>query len=78
MFAYTQKIIIPKKIADVRGTRSRADVVKSSGSEFTEQDLYNWEKGKNAPRPDRVPYLLKGLNCTSDDITEEKSFQIAE
>lgn len=65
------KIISPEKIVAIRGKRPRSEIVKNSGEMFCEQDLYNWEKGLNLPRPAKLPYLLKGLNANFDDISVE-------
>ena len=42
-----------------------------AGRVFAEQDLYNWEKGHNLPRPEKVPYLCKGLGVSYEEITDE-------
>lgn len=68
--------INPTKIKEARGDRTRSQIVKNAGGRFTEQDLYNWEKGVNLPRPENQVYLVAGLGVTFEQITDEVSFQI--
>ena len=69
--------INPAKIVEARGERTRNSVAQRAGNKFTERDLYNWEKGLNLPREERLPYLLLGLGVTYDQITDEVSLEIA-
>lgn len=69
--------INPQKIVSVRGKRSRKFIAAMSEGSFTEQDLYNWEKGLNLPRPEKQLYLVKALGVKFEDISDEVSFEIA-
>lgn len=71
------RVVVPDKIIAARGKRSRREIVENSGHKFTEQDLYNWEKGLNMPRQDKQPYLLKGLGVSFEDISEAVSADLA-
>lgn len=62
--------IKPEKIIQKRGKRSRQDVVEAAGGKLTSQALYTYEKGLSRPSPKVLPYLLKGLNTTFDEISE--------
>jgi len=68
--------IIPEKVVNARNGRSRPEIVKNANNKFTEQDLYNWEKGLNSPRPEKIPYLVKGLGVPLEEISEEISIEI--
>ena len=71
------RIINPKKIAIVRGNRSRKFIADMSEGKFTEQDLYNWEKGLNLPRADRQYHLVKTLGVKFEDISDEVTAEMA-
>ena len=62
------KVISPDRLKKARGKNSRRAVVNAGKEQFTEQDLYNWESGKNLPHPKKLPYLLKALDVSFDDI----------
>ena len=68
--------IIPNKIVKARGERTRREVVIQGQRKFTEQDLYNWEKGENLPPVDKQPYLLLGLGVPLAEISEEISAKV--
>jgi hypothetical protein len=61
--------ISPAKIIAKRGQRSRSEVVKDI-DKLTEQDLYGYEKGLWKPSKDKLPFLLKALEATYDEISE--------
>jgi hypothetical protein len=65
------KILSPDKLKSARGSRSRAEVVRAGKEKFTEQDLYNYEKGLNRPHPNKIPYLLEALGVDFDQVAEE-------
>jgi len=67
--------INPTKLKIARQDRSMAQIVTASDKRFSRQDLYNWEHGKNLPRPDKIPFLLKGLGVSWEFISDEISEQ---
>lgn len=71
------RIIKPEKIVSVRGNRSRKFIVDLSDGKITEQDLYNWEKGLNLPRPDKQIHLLKALGVKLEDISDEMTMEMS-
>lgn len=64
----------PKKIKDLRGTRTRRKVV-SVVENLSEQELYYYEKGAYKPSEDKLRLLLKALNCTWEDVSEPVDLQ---
>mgnify|MGYP003657183194 CR=1 FL=1 len=66
----TYRKIIPAKITEKRGKRSRREIVEASGGKFTEMDLYSYEKKKHNIPQDKVPFLLVALGATFEEISE--------
>jgi hypothetical protein len=64
------RVVKPEKIIEKRGERSRQEIVDAAGGKLTNQALYAYEKGLSKPSPKVLPYLLKGLNTTFDEISE--------
>lgn len=64
------RVISPKKIIEVRGHRPRQVIVKNANGVLSEQDIYCYEKGIHRPSDKKMIALLKGLECTWDDISE--------
>ena len=62
--------IVPEKIVQKRGERSRKAIAEASGGVVTEQDLYCYEKNLHRPSMKKLPYLLKGLGVKYEEITE--------
>lgn len=70
-------MISPARLAKARGTRPRSAIVVAGKGKFTQQDLYNWEKGNNLPHPKKLPYLLAALGVEFDDVAiDVRSAQI--
>jgi hypothetical protein len=67
------KVLSPKKLIAARGKRSRSEIVQAGGNRFTEQDLYNYEKGNNLPKRDKEPFLLDALGVSFEDVCMEVS-----
>lgn len=61
-------LVDAEKIRAARGERTRAEVVEAADNKFSEQQLYNWEKGECRPRPENLPALLKGLGVSYEQI----------
>jgi hypothetical protein len=64
------RVISPKKLIEKRAARPRSEIVALSFGMLSEQDLYSYEKGLHRPSDKKLPYLLKALNCTYEQITE--------
>lgn len=60
-------------LRQARGNRSRNEIASRSDGNFTEQDLYNWEKGKNDPPLKKFPFLLAALDAEYDDLVEART-----
>lgn len=63
------RVIDPSKIRQIRGNRTRKDVLGRIDFQISQQELYAYELGKYRPSEKKLPYLLKALNCTYEDIT---------
>jgi hypothetical protein len=61
-------ILDPEKLMRARGPRKRKQIVQAGEGKFSEQQLYGWEKGLFRPRPETLPYLLKALNVSFEQI----------
>ena len=61
------KKIIGEAIVRLRGHRSQRSVAKRAG--IPTGTWCCWEKGKRRPRDSQIPKLLKGLDCTEDELT---------
>lgn len=72
------KRIVGNKIKTRRGDRSMRELVALGGSRFSPAALYKWENDKAQPTNDKLPYLLKALDCSLDDISETFTLAIAE
>jgi len=59
-----------QKIKEQRGNRSMLDIVREADNKFTRPALSYWEADKRTPSLELLPYLLKGLGCEFEDITE--------
>jgi len=68
----TIQTISSEKIIKARGDRTRSAVCEAGRNQFTEQDLYNWEKNNNQPSLKKLPYLLMALGVSYDDLTEAR------
>jgi transcriptional regulator with XRE-family HTH domain len=53
-----------------RGERSLKEIAELSGNKFTRGAIFQWEKGDYKPTDDNIPYLLKALDCSYEDISE--------
>lgn len=62
--------ISPQKIIEKRGRRTRREVLKKINFVITEQELYAYENSVYKPGRKKLPYLLKALDCTFDEISE--------
>ena len=60
------KKIIGEAIVRLRGHRSQRLVAKQAG--IPTGTWCCWEKGKRRPRDSQIPRLLKGLDCTEEDL----------
>ncbi len=61
--------ISPDRIKEIRGDRTRRAVIEPVRDNLTEQELMAYEKGLYRPSEKKLPYLLKGLGCSYDDIS---------
>lgn len=64
------RVISPKKILERRGSQTRKVISDRSDGKISEQELYAYENGVYRPSDKKLPFLLKGLNCLYEDITE--------
>lgn len=69
--------IDPNKLLKKRGTRSRREVAAAAGFKVTEQDIYCYEKGLHKPSTKKLPYLLKGLDTTFEEVSEPVELSLA-
>ena len=60
------KKVIGEAIVRLRGRRSQRFVARQAG--IPTGTLCEWEKGKRRPRDSQIPRLLKGLDCTEEDL----------
>ncbi len=69
--------INPKKIKDQRGDLTRKKIAELSG--LSEQQIGQYEKvhGGYKPSEASLPYLLKALGCSYEDISDEVELSIA-
>jgi hypothetical protein len=63
------KMLSPELIEKARGDRTRQDIVTAGAGRFSEQDLYNWERGNNMTSVKKLPFLLTALGVSYDDLT---------
>jgi transcriptional regulator with XRE-family HTH domain len=68
------RVVNPNKIRKMRKGRSLGQIAQASGGAFTRSALWMWEQmeGRHAttPTPEKIPFLLKALECEWDDISE--------
>lgn len=62
--------INPDKLIAARGKRSRGSLSRSVDKAITTQDIYCYEIGRHRPSPKKLPYLLKALGVTFDDVSD--------
>lgn len=70
-------IFSPEKIRKQRGSRTRREIVEPVSDHLTQQDLFLYEQGKVKPSLDKLPFLLKGLGCSFNDIVDQIDVQAA-
>ena len=61
------KKIIGEAIVRLRGHRSQRSLARRAG--VPSGTWCQWERGRRRPRDTQIPKLLKGLDCTEDDLT---------
>lgn len=73
------RVISPSKIRALRGTATRRSIVERAGDVISEQELYAYEKetGGYKPSDKKLPYLLKALDCSFEDISEPVDLSVA-
>lgn len=69
--------IVPEKVIQARGKRTRGEVARVVGNKVTEQDIYCYETGKHLPSKKKLPYLLLALGTTYDNISEPVEFTLS-
>lgn len=66
--------IDPRKLIEKRGNRSRKLIAElaqgPTKKPLTEQDIYGYEKGLWQPSKEKLPYLLKALETTFDEVSQ--------
>ena len=67
----------PAKIRAKRGDRTRREVLAPINNVITQQELMSYEKGYYKPSDMKLPYLLKALNCSYEEIAEPVDLSIA-
>lgn len=70
------RVFSPKKLVKKRGTRTRGEIAKLSGDLVTEQDIYNYERGKCKPSDPKLAGLIRAFGCTWDDLSEPKKLTV--
>ena len=65
------------KIRQRRGTRPRRAIVDGFQPHLSQQDLYLYEKGKIKPTTEKLKYLLLGLDCSYEDISDPVDLSVA-
>jgi transcriptional regulator with XRE-family HTH domain len=65
------RVIKGQKIKEQRGKRSLREIAAVSNNAFTDVALLEWENGSYKPKDSKIPALLRALNCTYEDISEE-------
>ena len=64
------RTISPNKIAEKRGNQTRRAIVEKVNFVITEQELFAYENDKYKPSAKKLPYLLKALNATFEEISD--------
>jgi len=72
------RTILPTKLIEKRGDRTRREIVEAAESKFTEQALYSYEKGLSKPSVKKLPYLLKALGTTYNAVSAPVDLSISE
>jgi len=68
--------VSPTKIREQRGKRPRREIVEGVTPHLSAQDLFLYEKGKIKPTTDKLKYLLAGLGCSYEDISEPVDLRV--
>ncbi len=69
--------IASAKIIEKRGDRSRRELAESVDNKISEMDLYYFENHGRRPSAKKLPYLLKALGATFDEISEPVDLGVA-
>ncbi len=71
------RIISPTKITKKRGEQTRRAVVAKVDFVISEQELFAYENGLYKPSSKKLPYLLKALNASFEEISEPVDLALA-
>jgi transcriptional regulator with XRE-family HTH domain len=74
---YEVPIIDPKKLRAARGNRTLDEICAATGGVFCPQQLSGYEKGKNRPKLEKLPVLLKALGVTYGQVSSLISVEIS-
>ena len=62
--------ISPNKLKELRGMRTQGQVADATGGKISAQEIGQYELGRYKPSVHKLPYLLKALNATWEQISE--------
>lgn len=66
---YEVPIVDGKKLRAARGSRTLDQICEATGNVFSPQQLSQYEKGRNYPKPYKLPILLKALGVTFGQVS---------
>jgi transcriptional regulator with XRE-family HTH domain len=74
---YEVPIIDPKKLRAARGSRTLDEICAATDGIFCPQQLSGYEKGKNRPKLEKLPILLRALGVTYGQVSSLISAEVS-